>query len=99
MSDTLENSHDELERFGQYCSHDLKEPLRIFTNLVQLLLIHNSGNFDETSQEYIQHIFKSVNHMDELISGVWNCKHDRDRKEFNNSFLPHHLTYGSVCGD
>jgi light-regulated signal transduction histidine kinase (bacteriophytochrome) len=70
MIENLKRSNAELERFAHSCSHDLKEPLRSVSGFVQLLLRHNSGEFDEISIDYIQHILKGLDRMGSLIKDI-----------------------------
>ena len=70
MIENLKRSNAELERFAHSCSHDLKEPLRSVAGFVQLLLRHNSGEFDEISIDYIQQILNGLDRMGSLIKDI-----------------------------
>ena len=69
---TSKGSYADLERFAHVCSHDLKEPLRIVANCIQLLCAHNADRFDDTSMAYVKHILKRLNRMDAMIKNILN---------------------------
>ena len=70
MVENLTLSNQGLERFAHICSHDLKEPLRTISGLIQLLLRRNADIFDDISQDYVHHILKGLDRMDVMIKGI-----------------------------
>ena len=66
----LKKSNQALDRFAHVCSHDLKEPLRSVSNLIQLLFNRNSEQYDEESLLYIRHALKGINRMNTLIKDI-----------------------------
>jgi PAS domain S-box-containing protein len=70
MVEDLTLSNQGLERFAHICSHDLKEPLRTISGLIQLLRRHNPDVFDDISQDYIHHILKGLDRMNTMIKGI-----------------------------
>lgn len=70
MIEGLRRSNSELERFAYICSHDIKEPLRTISSFVHLIHRHNSGNFDEITQEYFSYVRKGVERMRVLIEDI-----------------------------
>lgn len=63
----LEEKNKELEKFAYIASHDLKEPLRMIRNFVELLSKKYGGELDEKAQQYIRFAVDGANRMTLLI--------------------------------
>ena len=66
----LEQSNEDLSRFGHIVSHDLRSPLRTIGSYVQLLARELQGRVNGTSQECMTHVLQGVAHMDALITSL-----------------------------
>ncbi len=66
----LSRSNYELERFTYGCYHDMKEPLRGMACMAHLIIKHNAGSLDETTQEYLQYIINGANRLQRLIQDI-----------------------------
>lgn len=58
------------EYINHVCSHELKEPVKNLSNLIQLLHSQNAEKLDEESLSYIHHIFNNLNRMQTLIKDI-----------------------------
>ncbi|MBA9078797.1 MULTISPECIES: sensor histidine kinase [Rufibacter] len=67
---TVKSQNEELERFAYIASHDLQEPLRTISSLVDHLESQNQGRLDEPSQMYLRFLRQSVHRMRALITGL-----------------------------
>ncbi|PCJ81867.1 MAG: hypothetical protein COA57_13795 [Flavobacteriales bacterium] len=65
-----ERQNKELEQFAYIASHDLQEPLRTVTGLVELLQQEYKGQLDENADRHIQYITESISRMDQLVKGL-----------------------------
>ncbi|GAA3930433.1 sensor histidine kinase [Chitinophaga oryziterrae] len=63
----LELRNIELEQFTYIASHDLQEPLRSITSLVEILTEEYTGQLDENAGKYLRFITQSSNRMSQLI--------------------------------
>lgn len=70
MITALNRSNAELERFAHICAHDLNEPLRTIANYGQLLEAEYKEGFDPVGRGYMDHILKSIKHIEALIDGI-----------------------------
>jgi len=63
----LQRALEELQQFAYVASHDLKEPLRMVTNFVQLLAQHYKGRLDTEAEQYIDFAVEGAQRMGALI--------------------------------
>lgn len=72
QNELLFASNQDLEKFAQVISHDLKEPLRSISGFSSLLKrrLNRSGREDPQSLEYMEFIEKGANQMSKLLTGL-----------------------------
>jgi PAS domain S-box-containing protein len=75
----LELRNMELEQFTYIASHDLQEPLRSITSLVEILTEEYNGRLNENADKYLRFITQSSNRMSQLIIALLD--HSRIGKE------------------
>ncbi len=63
-------SNQEMEQFAYVASHDLKEPLRTITGLIQLLQKKYKGKLEGDADKYLSFIADSSNRMKVLINDL-----------------------------
>jgi PAS domain S-box-containing protein len=81
----LSRSNAELANYAFVASHDLKEPLRVISNYVQLLETHLKDRFDGEAVQYRKFILNAVQRMFALIDDLLNySKIDADTKELTD---------------
>lgn len=68
----LEEKNEELEKFAYIASHDLKEPLRMVRNFMELLQKKYSESLDEKAQKYIHFAVDGAQRMTCLIDDLLN---------------------------
>ena len=68
----LEKSNNELEEYAHVVSHDLKPPLRSIYALVAWISEDNEATFNEQSKSNVDHIKKTLEKMENLISEILN---------------------------
>lgn len=66
----LERSNEDLEQFAYTASHDLKEPLRVISNYLELLKMRFGDKFGKEAGEYIDYAVSGAGRMYELIQGL-----------------------------
>ncbi|MBP1651294.1 MAG: sensor signal transduction histidine kinase [Bacteroidetes bacterium] len=66
----LEVENRELEQFTYIASHDMQEPLRSISTLVELVATEYTGKLDETADNYLRFIRQSSNRMSDLIKAL-----------------------------
>ncbi|MBI0584160.1 MAG: PAS domain S-box protein [Methanomassiliicoccus sp.] len=70
-SERLKQSNVELEQFAYIASHDLREPLRMITNFLDLLEKKYKGRLlDEKAEEYIHFAVDGASRMRQLIDDL-----------------------------
>lgn len=67
---SLIEKNKELERFASVASHDLKEPLRMVINFLQLLEKKYKGQLDDKADQYIHFAVDASLRMNVLISDL-----------------------------
>jgi PAS domain S-box-containing protein len=70
QAEQLQRINSDLEQFAYVTSHDLREPLRMITNYLDLIRLRNDGAFDEKSRSYFDYIITSARRMQEMIEAV-----------------------------
>ncbi|MFK7924566.1 MAG: ATP-binding protein [Bacteroidia bacterium] len=66
----LEISNQELEQYAHVIAHDLREPLRMVSSYVGLLVRKHTEDFDEVSQEFADFAISGTKRMDQMIRDV-----------------------------
>lgn len=70
INEQLRNSNAELEQFAYIASHDMREPLRMVANYVELLEEHLEGQLDDTGQRYLHHVSQGAMRMQQMIADL-----------------------------
>jgi PAS domain S-box-containing protein len=70
LTDELERSNAELERFALIASHDLQEPLRTISGFAQLLQRRHGDRLDTEAREYVCHVAEEAMRMQGLINDL-----------------------------
>lgn len=66
----LERKNKELEQFSYISSHDLQEPLRTVTSLVEILKVKYQDQLDDTAEKSFNFLAAATNRMRDLIKGL-----------------------------
>lgn len=69
-NEKLRQSNDELNQFAYVASHDLKEPLRMVSNYIQLLEKSLNKNLDEDQAAYVRYVNEGAKRMYKLIDSL-----------------------------
>jgi len=77
----LKHSNEQLEQFAYVISHDLKEPLRMITNYIQLLASQKAIAASEESQEYMGFVADGANRMRSLLEGILQYSRINTKRE------------------
>lgn len=68
--DALARSNRDLEQFAYIASHDLREPLRMVSSFLGLLVQRYKDQLDKDAQRYIHFAVDGANRMQRLIDGL-----------------------------
>lgn len=68
--EALQKRNDNLTKFAQVVSHDLKSPLANITSLTRLLREENIGNLSTDSEMYLNYIEESSSTLKNYIDGI-----------------------------
>lgn len=78
QAETLRRTNAELEHFAYIASHDLKEPLRLITNYLDILGARYAPLFDERARGYFETITSSATRMGDLVEAVLEYSRQAD---------------------
>lgn len=81
MVETLKHKNQELEQFAYIASHDLQEPLRTTTALVENLEKQYKGRLDDTADLYLNFLSQASTRMRTLITGLLEYSHIGKEKQ------------------
>jgi PAS domain S-box-containing protein len=68
--DELARTNRDLEQFGYHASHDLREPLRMVSSFLGLLVQRYKSQLDPDAQRYIHFAVDGANRMQRLLDGL-----------------------------
>ncbi len=70
LTQELERSNAELEKFAYIASHDLQEPLNLIASYVELLEMRYQELFDQDGKDFLGFVVQGVSHMQSLIDDL-----------------------------
>ena len=70
ISIDLQRSNDDLQQFAHIASHDLSEPVRSVSGMVQLLARGYEGRLGDDADTYISHAVEASKRMQDLIDDL-----------------------------
>src|SRR5690606_12345889 len=66
----LARSNSDLQQFAYIASHDLREPLRMISNFLQLLERRYQDQLDQDAQDFIYYAVDGAKRLDEMINSL-----------------------------
>ncbi len=70
LCNDLARSNAELEQFAYAASHDLRQPLRMIANFLQLLHMELEATLTDAQKEYIQFAVSGAKRLDTMLLGL-----------------------------
>jgi PAS domain S-box-containing protein len=84
-TEELANSNKELEQFAYITSHDLREPLRMITNFLQLLERRYTDQLDQDAKEFIGFAVDGAKRLDNMTNDLLSYSRITTKKEEINT--------------
>ena len=84
-TEELAKSNKELEQFSYITSHDLREPLRMITNFLQLLERRYTDQLDQDAKEYIGFAVDGAKRLDNMTNDLLSYSRITTKKEEINN--------------
>ncbi|MFD2541375.1 ATP-binding protein [Lacinutrix gracilariae] len=72
LQESLKKRNEDLKKFANVVSHDLKSPLANIISLTELLEEENKGKLDEESRQYLEYLKSSSNSLKNYVDGLLN---------------------------
>jgi len=69
-TEELARSNSDLQQFAYIASHDLREPLRMISNFLQLLERRYQDQLDQDAQDFIYYAVDGAKRLDEMINSL-----------------------------
>mgnify|MGYP001954243764 CR=1 FL=1 len=70
LNQRLQAANEDLERYGQTVSHDLRVPVRAIKSFTEILLSDHYSELSENAKEYFDRVVFNVDIMDQMITGL-----------------------------